>query len=170
MLFKKYVLSCNYRGLFRFQILLHTAFLYKALNLPSFPELVLGRVDLESLNITNTMIVIASLSFMYYVDGLVNDQRWLTTFEVKYEGVGYMAIVAFLLSPFVSMLIPKYIYEYGVDVASWRLGLGFVQFVFGYLLYRFSNNQKDDFKRNPYGPSVAGQKFLLLNVCTEVIR
>lgn len=147
----------NCHNLICLQMLLHVAFLYEALNLPPFPELVLGKVDLQTLNLTNTMIVISSLSFMYYIDGIVNDERWLTTFEVKYEGVGYMAIVAFLLSPFLVVLVPKYVYRHSVDVALWRLGLGFVQFMFGYLLYRFSNNQKDNFKRNPYSPSVAGQ-------------
>ncbi|KAL3276494.1 hypothetical protein HHI36_011874 [Cryptolaemus montrouzieri] len=102
-----------------------------------------------------TLLVLVILHIIYSLDYLIFESKLLSSYFVQYEGLGYKSVVTKLLQPFIFIAQTKYVLEHQIQLEAWKLSvLSFVYFV-GYLLYRLSNNQKDSFRRNPYGPTSA---------------
>lgn len=108
--------------------------------------------DLEHFNVN--VLLTCSLQIMYAIDALFFESAVLTTFEVMYEGTGYMLCTGYLLFPFLPTLTTKYMFYHRAKLTYWNI-LPVLTFIIGYLLYRISNLQKDEFRRNPLSPSVA---------------
>ncbi|XP_012150155.1 lamin B receptor isoform X1 [Megachile rotundata] len=108
--------------------------------------------DLEHFNVN--VFVTCSLQILYAMDALFFESAFLTTFEVMYEGTGYMLCTGYLLFPFLPTLTTKYMFYHRARLVYWNI-LPVLTFIIGYLLYRISNLQKNEFRRNPLSPSVA---------------
>lgn len=63
--------------------------------------------SVEHLNIS--VILAALLQIIYSMDALLFESAMLTTFEVMYEGTGYMLCTGYMLFPFLPTLMTKYI-------------------------------------------------------------
>lgn len=138
-----------------FQVLLDFAYLYKSLTV-EWPEDYDGIYpNLKHLNLKPTLLVYVCLHTIYYLDILVFETTWITTFTNQEEGFGYLLGMLLCVLPFANVLPIKYILEHHVQLPIWKLSLITVVFLFGYLLYRASNNQKDAFRKNPYSPSLS---------------
>ncbi|XP_076638714.1 lamin B receptor [Colletes latitarsis] len=106
----------------------------------------------EHLNIN--VLLVASLQIIYSMDSLFFESTILTTFEVMYEGTGYMLCTGYMLFPFLATLTTKYVL-YNKPQFSYLLACPILVFIIGYLLYRISNTQKNEFRRNPLSSAVA---------------
>lgn len=113
------------------------------------------------LHLESTLLVYILLHSVYFLDALIFESAWITSFEIEQEAFGYMIVMCYLTYPFITSLIPKYIVYYGVTLTSWKLALLSVTFCLGYIIYRASNNQKDAFRKNPYSPALS-RKYLFI--------
>ncbi|KAJ8921701.1 hypothetical protein NQ315_010611 [Exocentrus adspersus] len=102
-----------------------------------------------------TLFTYTLLHSVHILEALVFESRWITTFEIEQEAFGFMLAMGYTVYPFITALIPKYLVNHGVELASWKLVADAVAFFLGYALYRLSNNQKDAFRKNPYSPSLS---------------
>ncbi|XP_076374754.1 lamin B receptor isoform X2 [Megalopta genalis] len=108
--------------------------------------------SLEYLRIS--VLLIASLQIIYTMDALFFESTILSSFEIMHEGTGYMLSTGYMLFPFLPTITTKFAL-YNKTRFSYLLGFPVFFFIIGYLLYRFSNSQKHEFRRNPLSPAVA---------------
>lgn len=62
--------------------------------------------NLQHLNIG--VLLGTSLQIIYALDALFFESAMLTTFEIMYEGTGYMLCTAYMIYPFLPTLTTKY--------------------------------------------------------------
>ncbi|KOC64810.1 Lamin-B receptor [Habropoda laboriosa] len=108
--------------------------------------------SLEHLNIG--ALLATSLQIIYAMDALFFESAMLTTFEIMYEGTGYMLCTGYMLYPFLPTLTTKYILYHKTQLV-YHFVFPVLTFIVGYLLYRISNSQKDKFRKNPLSASLA---------------
>ncbi|XP_076657065.1 lamin B receptor [Halictus rubicundus] len=101
-----------------------------------------------------SVLSIAALQIIYVMDALFFESAVLTSFEVMYEGTGYMLSTGYLLFPFLPTITTKYAL-YNKTRFSYLFAFPVFFFIIGYLLYRISNSQKNEFRRNPLSPALA---------------
>ncbi|XP_063991267.1 delta(14)-sterol reductase TM7SF2 [Diachasmimorpha longicaudata] len=118
-------------------------------------------VELSSWSANTTVLMVTGLQIFYCLDALVFEGTSLTSFRVMYEGTGYMTCVANLLYPFLVTLVTRYVFYQNVQKSSYVLAALSFSFFMGYLIYRMSNNLKDEFRRNPYGTGVSNLETIL---------
>ncbi|XP_053984855.1 delta(14)-sterol reductase TM7SF2 [Hylaeus volcanicus] len=123
--------------------------------------------SIEHLNMS--VLLVASLQIIYSMDALFFESTILTTFEVMYEGTGYMLCTGYMLYPFLPTLTTKYMLYHKEQFNYW-LALPAIGFIIGYLLYRISNSQKNEFRKNPLSqslphldtiPTIRGKKLIV---------
>lgn len=115
-----------------------------------------GQFDFVHLNIEPTLLTYALMSYVTFFDGiLLLEKSWSTSFEMQYEGVGYMNACLYFMGPSWIALPIKYLYDYSIKLNPWILAMAFLQFLIGYAIYSRSNYQKYLFRKNPYSPAVA---------------
>ncbi|CAK9808443.1 Delta(14)-sterol reductase LBR [Anthophora plagiata] len=123
--------------------------------------------SLEHLNIG--VLLATLLQIIYAMDALLFESAMLTTFEVMYEGTGYMLCTGYMLYPFLPTLTTRYILYHKTQYVYYFI-LPILTFIVGYLLYRISNSQKDTFRKNPLAaslahletiPSIRGKKLII---------
>ncbi|KAK9881915.1 hypothetical protein WA026_018109 [Henosepilachna vigintioctopunctata] len=136
-------------------ILADTALLMKGLNFDANLGLTIANFDWKLVTSNSTLLILVALHFIHAVDSLCFESRSLSSYFVQYEGLGYKNAVGLLLSPFLLIAQTKYVIEYNIHLADWQLVLVSMVYCVGYMLYRLSNNQKDAFRRNPYGPGIS---------------
>lgn len=107
--------------------------------------------SLEYLNIG--VLLGALLQIIYAIDALFFESTILTTFEVMYEGTGYMLCTGYMMYPFLPTLTTKYMLYHKIQF-TYLFVFSLLAFIIGYLLYRISNLQKNEFRRNPLSPSL----------------
>ncbi|XP_057669770.1 delta(14)-sterol reductase LBR isoform X1 [Diorhabda carinulata] len=106
-------------------------------------------------SIQPTLLIFTILHVYYFLDSLIFESSWLTSFTHQQEGFGYLLVLSYCISPFLNALLIKYVVENNVELAWWKLLLSLVVYAAGLFLYRKSNNQKDAFRKNPYSPFIA---------------
>ncbi|KAJ8962387.1 hypothetical protein NQ318_018371 [Aromia moschata] len=135
-------------------VLLDFAYLYHSLEAP-ISKTEMDTFDPKLLTLQPTLLVFVVLHSIYFLDFLIFESGSVTTFEIQQEAFGYMLAMSYLVYPFFTTSVVKYIAEHGVEVDSWKLILTSLVFALGYILYRGSNNQKDAFRKNPYSPALS---------------
>ncbi|XP_012345755.1 delta(14)-sterol reductase TM7SF2 isoform X2 [Apis florea] len=93
------------------------------------------------------------LQIIYAMDALFFESALLTTFEIMYEGTGYMLCTGYMMYPFLPTLTTKYMLYHKTQL-TYLFIFPIITFIIGYLLYRISNLQKNKFRRNPLSPSL----------------
>ncbi|KAG5442375.1 Delta(14)-sterol reductase [Clonorchis sinensis] len=119
-----------------------------------------GRVSLA-------LVLLVALHLIWVADFMAFEHTFTTSFEVRHEGFGYYTILGALMIPFVYILGAAYMLPKpdlgnlftptGVPIYQhWALNiLAVLLFLVGYWICRFSDNQKDLFRRQPNHPSFA---------------
>ena len=67
----------------------------------------------EPLNLNNALLpafVAASLQIFYCLDSLLFEGSFLSSFEITYEGTGYMLTTGYLMYPYFSTLLTRYLF------------------------------------------------------------
>ncbi|KRT83333.1 hypothetical protein AMK59_4846, partial [Oryctes borbonicus] len=133
-----------------------TTIVLKSLSLTSLlANISFGQFNYKSLNIDPTCLTLALMWYIYFFDGIFVLEKGLsTTFEMQYEGTGYLSCFIYFSLPSMCGMMIKYVYDYNVQLNPLLLVIAFLQFLVGYVIYSGSNRQKDTFRKNPYSPSV----------------
>lgn len=102
--------------------------------------------------------LVASCQILYVADALWNEPAILTTFDILQEGFGFMLAFGDLVwVPFLYTLQTQYLAadgSHGVQEIWILAGIATLN-VLGYYIFRTSNNEKNEFRRNPYNPNLA---------------
>ncbi|XP_060523834.1 uncharacterized protein LOC132700493 [Cylas formicarius] len=132
--------------------LIDFAFFYKSIEWTQSFDNESFDFGIKSIKIKPTALFYFLIHSIFILDGLIFEPTW-TSSEAQQEGFGYTFGVGYSIYPFMMGLVIKYIVEYNIELATWKLLLTGLVFSVGYILYRGSNNQRDAFVRNPYSPS-----------------
>ncbi|XP_031784406.1 delta(14)-sterol reductase TM7SF2 [Nasonia vitripennis] len=125
------------------------------INLAAIVKIVKEAEFLELSNLNLAALIVASLQIVYLLDSLIFESTFVTTFEIMYEGTGYMLTVEYLIYPYLATITTRYLLIHKVHQSVYLLSLFVVSFFVGYVIYRASNSQKDQFRKNPFSPSLS---------------
>lgn len=102
-----------------------------------------------------TLLFAAGLQIWYALDFLWFEDGFPTSFDVMYEGTGYMLTLAYDIYPFIPTTITRFLLVYRVEIPLYCLAIIAVVNTIGYVIYRGSNSQKSEFRKNPLNPALA---------------
>lgn len=108
---------------------------------------------IDSLNLP--LLATFAMNTLYLLPYFIVESEFLTSFEIMYEGTGYMVCTQYLLYPTFHSLPLRYLLNNRFDVPLPILALLSVTFMIGFTLYRLSNAQKNEFRRNPMSKKVS---------------
>lgn len=138
--------------IYYFQIILDLFILYKSFGIHQLPT---DLNTLKSINLHPTLATICALQILYNLYFLCTESDFIATFEFQYEGLGFYYFLYDLTGPLLYASIPKYIFDYRVNLFTWQLVSAAVLYLIGFVLFVASNAQKNAFRRNPYSPSLS---------------
>ncbi|XP_076762650.1 lamin B receptor isoform X3 [Xylocopa sonorina] len=111
--------------------------------------------DIYNLPHLNIGVLLGTLlQIIYAMDALFFESAMLTTFEIMYEGTGYMLCTSYMMYPFLVTIATKYMLFHETQL-TYHFVFPVFTFIIGYFLYRISNLQKNEYRRNPLSPSLA---------------
>ncbi|XP_061608699.1 delta(14)-sterol reductase TM7SF2 isoform X5 [Phyllopteryx taeniolatus] len=102
------------------------------------------------------MVLVNSFQLLYVADALWNEEAVLTTMDIVRDGFGFMLVFGDLTwVPFTYGLQAAFLVEHPQALSP--LGVAAIVTLngIGYYIFRKSNSQKNQFRRNPTHPSVA---------------
>ncbi|XP_063428276.1 delta(14)-sterol reductase TM7SF2-like [Mytilus trossulus] len=101
-----------------------------------------------------TMVVV--FQALYVADALWFEDAILTTMDIIHDGFGFMLVFGDLVwVPFLYCLQTKFLAENNVHLFWYCLAaIGVLNFI-GYFMFRGSNSQKNEFRKNPYNPTLS---------------
>ncbi|XP_058802204.1 delta(14)-sterol reductase TM7SF2-like [Phymastichus coffea] len=109
--------------------------------------------NLQQLNYAALASVI--LQIVYLLDNLIFETKFLSSFEVVYEGTGYMLSVGYLIYPYLGTITTRYLLAHKIHQPMYLIAFCTILFIIGLYIYRASNNQKHEFRKNPFSLAVA---------------
>lgn len=101
-----------------------------------------------------TMVV--AFQALYVADALWFEDAILTTMDIITDGFGFMLVFGDLVwVPFLYCLQTRFLQEHGNSLPWYCLtGIAILNMI-GYTIFRGSNSQKNEFRKNPYNPDLA---------------
>lgn len=109
----------------------------------------------KSGRVSGSMWLVVLLQGMYVWDATYQEQAILSTMDITTDGFGYMLAFGDLAwVPFTYGLQARYLVDHDPGLSPWLLGAIGCGGLGGYLIFRASNSQKDQFRRDPTHPSV----------------
>lgn len=106
--------------------------------------------------ITGSMILVCIFQTWYILDALIFEESILTTMDIVHDGFGFMLAFGDLCwVPFTYSLQARFLVDYPTELSPPAGFLIVVLHTVGYAIFRGSNSQKDQFRRNPNHPSVS---------------
>ncbi|KAI3385685.1 hypothetical protein SNEBB_000464 [Seison nebaliae] len=99
------------------------------------------------------LVIVGVFQNLYVLDTLWYEEAVLNTMDILAEGFGFMlAFGDFVWIPFVYSLQTQFMFRVHPAPKRILFSLAIVLMVVGYLIYRGSNNQKNQFRKNPNAP------------------
>ena len=103
-----------------------------------------------------SLLLVAGFHTLYVADALWYEECILTTMDIVHDGFGFMlAFGDFAWVPFLYSLQARFLAEHPQDWSLLALALILVLNMAGYVVFRGSNSQKNNFRKDPHHPSVA---------------
>nr|XP_054759116.1 delta(14)-sterol reductase TM7SF2-like isoform X1 [Lytechinus pictus] len=103
------------------------------------------------------LILVCVFQFLYVFDALLYESAILTTMDIIQDGFGFMLVFGDLAwVPFTYSLQARYLADHPPAFPDYCLIPVALLFSLGYFIFRMSNSQKNSYRQNPYGKSVAG--------------
>lgn len=100
--------------------------------------------------ITYRMIAYQLTTSFYILDYFWNEEKMLTTWDIISEEFGYMLVFGdYVFIPFVFSVQCHYLISYEDFSSPYITILIVLLYASGYLIFRLSNSQKNQFKTNP---------------------
>ena len=105
--------------------------------------------------VTASMILVCLFQTWYVLDSLLFEDSVLTTIDVVHDGFGFMLAFGDLCwVPFTYSLQARFLVDHPTNLSPAATFIIVVLNTIGYCLFRWSNSQKDQFRRDPNHPSV----------------
>ncbi|RXG61828.1 Lamin-B receptor [Armadillidium vulgare] len=101
------------------------------------------------------LLLSASMKAFYFLDWIVYEDSFFTTFEYLNVGTGLVLCVFYMTMPFLFTFDTRYVLNHGDDMPWYCLTAIVALYVIGYLVMKGANSQKHTFRTNPAHPSVA---------------
>ncbi|XP_077596605.1 delta(14)-sterol reductase TM7SF2 [Stigmatopora nigra] len=102
------------------------------------------------------MILVNSFQLLYVADALWNEEAVLTTMDIVHDGFGFMLVFGDLTwVPFTYSLQAAFLVEHPQALSALGGAAIIILNGIGYYIFRKSNSQKNQFRRNPKHPSVS---------------
>ncbi|GLD47068.1 delta(14)-sterol reductase TM7SF2 [Lates japonicus] len=102
------------------------------------------------------MILVNSFQLLYVADALWNEEAVLTTMDIVHDGFGFMLVFGDLAwVPFTYGLQAAFLVVHPQALSSLGAAVIIALNGIGYYIFRRSNSQKNQFRRDPTHPSVA---------------
>ncbi|KAM9877894.1 delta -sterol reductase [Verticillium dahliae] len=120
--------------------------------------------------VSNSIIFISAIQFLYTVDCWWNEPAILTTIDITTDGFGFMLSfgdIAWL--PFIYSMQTRYLSMYPVSLNAFQVTTIGATICLAYYIFRASNNQKNKFRTNPNDPSVAHLKYIETKAGTRLL-
>lgn len=120
--------------------------------------------------VTASMILVCMFQTWYILDALFFEDAILTTMDVVQDGFGFMLAFGDLCwVPFTYSLQARFLVDYPTELTPASALLIVTLNTVGYCLFRGSNSQKDQFRRNPNHHSVRHLKTMPTRRGTKLI-
>uniref|UniRef100_A0A3Q4HH35 Delta(14)-sterol reductase TM7SF2 n=1 Tax=Neolamprologus brichardi TaxID=32507 RepID=A0A3Q4HH35_NEOBR len=101
------------------------------------------------------MILVNSFQLLYVADALWNEEAVLTTMDIVHDGFGFMLVFGDLAwVPFTYGLQAAFLVVHPQALSSLKAAAIIALNGIGYYIFRQSNSQKNQFRRDPTHPSV----------------
>ncbi|XP_064623106.1 delta(14)-sterol reductase TM7SF2-like isoform X2 [Lineus longissimus] len=101
------------------------------------------------------LLMVVAFQTFYVADALWFEEAILTTMDITTEGFGYMLAFGDLAwVPFLYCLQTRYLVEHTILWSLPGLAVIFLLNLTGYIIFRGSNSQKNEFRKNPYNPAL----------------
>ncbi|XP_067680334.1 delta(14)-sterol reductase TM7SF2-like [Haliotis asinina] len=102
------------------------------------------------------LTLVVAFQTLYVADALWFEDAILTTMDIIHDGFGFMLVFGDLAwVPFLYCLQPRFLLDNDPKLAWYSLaGIALLN-VFGYMTFRRANSQKNEFRKNPFHPSLA---------------
>lgn len=102
------------------------------------------------------MILVNLFQLLYVADALWNEEAILTTMDIVHDGFGYMLVFGDLAwVPFTYSLQAAFLVVHPQSLTALRATAIIALNGLGYYIFRRSNSQKNQFRRDPTHPNVA---------------
>lgn len=99
--------------------------------------------------VSDSMILVNLLHMLYVVDFFWNEAWYLKTIDIAHDHYGwYLAWGTFVWLPFCYTLQGSYLMNHPVNLGNQLFFMIFILGIFGYIIFRWTNYQKDYFRRN----------------------
>ncbi|KAM3861239.1 delta(14)-sterol reductase LBR [Diretmus argenteus] len=108
---------------------------------------------------SHAMILVNLFQLLYVVDGLWNEEAILTTMDLMHDGFGFMLAFGDLVwVPFTYTLQAYYLVSHPNPLGLPALVAIVAIKLLGFYIFRKSNSQKNNFRRNPSDPKLSDVK------------
>lgn len=98
--------------------------------------------------ITNSMILVNLLQFIYIIDGVLNEEGCLTMIDITTDGFGFMLAFGDLCwVPFCYCLQSRYLAINELNLSNLFVIIIIVIMIIGFYIFKSSNNQKNEFRQ-----------------------
>ncbi|XP_042359670.1 delta(14)-sterol reductase LBR [Plectropomus leopardus] len=106
-----------------------------------------------------SMILVNLFQLLYVVDGLWNEEAILTTMDLMHDGFGFMLAFGDLVwVPFTYTLQAYYLVSHPNPLSLPALAFIVTLKLVGFYIFRKSNSEKNNFRRNPSDPKLSHLK------------
>ncbi|KAK5614555.1 Delta(14)-sterol reductase [Crenichthys baileyi] len=104
-----------------------------------------------------SMILVNCFQLLYVADALWNEEAVLTTMDIVHDGFGFMLVFGDLAwVPFIYSLQASFLVVHPQTLSLLKAAVIVALNGAGYYIFRKSNSQKNQFRRDPTHPSVSG--------------
>ena len=97
--------------------------------------------------ITNSMILVNLLQFIYIIDGVLNEEGCLTMVDITTDGFGFMLAFGDLCwVPFCYCLQARYLTLKEINLTNFEMFIIILLMIIGFYIFKASNNEKNNFR------------------------
>jgi len=102
------------------------------------------------------LALVTAFHMLYVADALWFEECILSTMDIIHDGFGFMLVFGDLVwVPFLYCLQARFLLEHPMHWSGWSLFAFTLLNLLGYTIFRKSNSQKNQFRKNPTAPSVS---------------
>lgn len=120
--------------------------------------------------VSDSIVFVTAVQGLYVLDAMWFEPYILTTIDVISDGFGFMLSFGDLVwVPFIYSQQARYLAVHPVSLGPWGLATVLVFLVCAFLIFRFSNQQKNTFRTDPNDPSVRHLKYIETKAGTRLL-
>ncbi|XP_074661133.1 delta(14)-sterol reductase TM7SF2-like isoform X2 [Tubulanus polymorphus] len=102
------------------------------------------------------LLLVSAFHLIYVMDALWFEDSILTTMDITHEGFGFMLCFGDIAwVPFLYTLSTRFLLEHPQMLPTWALAAIAFLNLLGYIIFRGSNSQKNEFRKNPFDPALS---------------